>query len=51
LRTLGRRWSDLIEAGLGCSQEVADRLVNAVVVNNQMATWTGRGTPQQFCPE
>ena len=27
LRKMGRRWSDLIEAGLGCSQEVADRLV------------------------
>jgi hypothetical protein len=33
LRTLGRRWSDLIGAGLGCSQEVADRLVNAAVIN------------------
>ncbi len=33
LRTLGRRWSDLIEAGLGCSQEVADGLVNAAVIN------------------
>jgi hypothetical protein len=33
LRTLGRRWSDLIEVGLGCSQDVADRLVNAVVIN------------------
>jgi hypothetical protein len=32
-RTLGRRWSDLIEAGLGCSQELADRLVNAAVIN------------------
>jgi len=29
LRTLGRRWSDLFEAGLGCSQEVADLLVRA----------------------
>jgi len=33
LRTLGRRWCDLIEAGLGCSQELADRLVNAAVIN------------------
>jgi hypothetical protein len=33
LRTLGRRWSDLIEVGLGCSQELADRLVNAAVIN------------------
>jgi hypothetical protein len=32
-RTLGRRWSDLLEAGLGCSQELADRLVNAAVIN------------------
>ena len=24
LRTQGRRWTDLIEAGLGCSQEVAE---------------------------
>jgi hypothetical protein len=32
-RTLGRRWSDLIEAGLGCSQELADRLVSAAVIN------------------
>ena len=32
-RTLGRRWSDLIEGGLGCSQELADRLVNAAVIN------------------
>jgi hypothetical protein len=33
LRTLGRRWTDLIEAGLGCSQGVAEELVNAVVIN------------------
>lgn len=33
LRTLGRRWSDLIEAGLGCSQEIAEGLVNDVVIN------------------
>jgi hypothetical protein len=40
LRTLGRRWSDLIEVGLGCSQEVADRLVNAAVINSPNDTWT-----------
>ena len=43
LRTLGRRWSDLIEAGLGCSQEVADRLVNVVVVNGQDSYLNGAG--------
>ena len=32
LRTQGRRWTDLIEAGLGCSQDVADELVNATVI-------------------
>jgi hypothetical protein len=40
LRTLGRRWSDLIEVGLGCSQEVADRLVNAAVINGPNEAWT-----------
>jgi hypothetical protein len=29
LRTMGRRWSDLVEAGLGCSQDVADRTRSA----------------------
>jgi hypothetical protein len=43
LRTLGRRWSDLIEAGLGCSQEVADWLVNAVVVNGRDGCLDGVG--------
>ncbi len=33
LRRIGRRWSDLIEAGLGCSQEIADRLVRAEVID------------------
>jgi hypothetical protein len=32
-RTLGRRWSDLMEVGLGCSQELADRLVSAALIN------------------
>ena len=33
LRTMGRRWSDLIEVGLGCSQDVADQLVRAEVID------------------
>src|SRR5215469_10577649 len=33
MRTMARRWSDLIEAGLGCSQEVADQLVQAEIIN------------------
>lgn len=33
LRRMGRRWSDLFEAGLGCSQEIADRLVQNGLIN------------------
>lgn len=33
LRGLCRRWSDLIEVGLGCSQDVADVLVRAEVID------------------
>jgi hypothetical protein len=43
LRTLGRRWSDLIEAALGCSQGVADRLVNAAVINGPVHHVDGAG--------
>jgi len=43
LRTLGRRWSDLLEATLGCSQEVADNLVNAVVINGPAGSVDGAG--------
>jgi hypothetical protein len=33
LRKMGRRWSDLIEVGLGCSQDLADLLVRAEVID------------------
>jgi hypothetical protein len=33
LRTQGRRWTDLLEAGLGCSQDVAEWLVSRHVIN------------------
>ncbi len=33
LRRTGRRWSDLIQAGLGCPQEVADLLVRTQVID------------------
>jgi hypothetical protein len=33
LRRLGRRWSDLLEAGLGCSQDVADLLVHREIID------------------
>ena len=32
MRTTARRWSDLIEIGLGCPQEIADRLVQAEII-------------------
>jgi len=34
-RTVGRRWSDLLEAGLGCSQHVADELVRDEIVDRE----------------
>jgi hypothetical protein len=33
LRRICRRWSDLLEAGLGCSQEVADLLVRGEIID------------------
>jgi len=35
IRSIGRHWSDLLQAGLGCSQDVADELVRAQVVIRQ----------------
>lgn len=33
MRRVGRRWSDLIEIGLGCSQDVADQLVRIAIID------------------
>lgn len=35
IRVLGRRWSDLLQAGLGCPPEIADELVSAEVIQRQ----------------
>ncbi len=35
IRTICRRWSDLVQAGLGCSQELADELVRVEVMIRQ----------------
>jgi hypothetical protein len=35
VRTLGRRWADLIEAGIGCSQDIADELVRTEIVERE----------------
>lgn len=32
IRTIGRRWSDLLQGGLGCSQELADELVRTEII-------------------
>jgi hypothetical protein len=33
LRKMCRRWSDLIEIGLGCSQDIADQLVRTEIID------------------
>jgi hypothetical protein len=35
VRTLGHRWSDLLQGALGCSQEIADELVYAEIIQNE----------------
>ena len=45
LRRIGRRWSDLIEAGLGCDQQTADRLVRAEVIDRADRDLEGSGRP------
>jgi hypothetical protein len=32
IRTIGRRWSDLLQGGLGCPEEIADGLVHDQVI-------------------
>jgi hypothetical protein len=38
VRTVGRRWSDLIEVGIGCSQDIADELVRDQIVEREDRT-------------
>jgi hypothetical protein len=35
IRSIARRWSDLLQAGLGCSEEMADLLLREQVVVRQ----------------
>jgi hypothetical protein len=35
IRKICRRWSDLLQAGLGCSQELADELVRSQVMRRE----------------
>jgi hypothetical protein len=32
IRTLGRRWSDLLQGGIGCTEELADELVRLEII-------------------
>jgi hypothetical protein len=35
IRSIGRHWSDLLQAGLGCSEDIADLLVRDQVIVRQ----------------
>jgi hypothetical protein len=35
IRSIGRRWSDLLQAGLGCSEEAADLMLRDQVIVRQ----------------
>jgi hypothetical protein len=35
VRTLGRRWSDLLQAGIDCSEDMADELVRVEIVQRE----------------
>ena len=45
LRRTGRRWSDLIQAGLGCPEEIADVLVRNQVVDRVDRDLEGTSDP------
>jgi hypothetical protein len=48
IRSIGRRWSDLLQAGMGCSQEVADELVRRQVVIRQDRDLMSIRDPEQL---
>jgi len=35
IRTVARRWSDLLQGGIGCSQDIADELVRAEIMRRE----------------
>jgi hypothetical protein len=43
MRATARRWADLIEVGLGCSQELADQLVQAEIIGGADRGLEGAG--------
>ena len=48
LRKMCRRWSDLIETGLGCSQDIADLLVRAEIVDRADRHFLVTGDAQEI---
>jgi hypothetical protein len=48
IRSICRRWSDLLQAGLGCSQEVADELVRTQVMMRQDRDLMAIRDPEQL---
>jgi hypothetical protein len=51
VRTVGRRWCDLIEVGLGCSQEIADELVRTEIVERADRDLTGAASATELIAE
>lgn len=51
VRTVGRRWSDLIEVGIGCSQDVADELVRNEIVEREDRTLASAGNSTALLEE
>jgi|HubBroStandDraft_4_1064222.scaffolds.fasta_scaffold03194_10 hypothetical protein len=45
IRTLCRRWSDLLQGGLGCSPDLADALVRGEVMDVEVRTKLGSKDP------
>jgi hypothetical protein len=48
IRSIGRRWSDLLQAGLGCSEETADLLLRDQVVVRQDRDLMSIKDPEQL---
>lgn len=51
VRTVGRRWCDLIEAGIGCSQDIADELVRDQIVEREDRHLAGAANPSELVDE
>ncbi len=51
VRTVGRRWSDLIEVGIGSSQDIADELVRDEIVEREDRHLTSAANPTALLEE